>query len=395
MLDGAYFGGRGPLFSLALGAAILSVLTLGLYRFWERTRIRRYIWNSTAPESDPFEYTGTGIEKFLGFLVALVVLAVLLSVLQFSLFFLGITLIKEPSDEESFSFGLILAQSSFLIMVPLSFFAGYRARRYKLARTRWRGIRFGLDAGALGYAWRGVLYLLLTICSAGLLWPLMTFRLEKYRADRTWFGDARLHQGGSWGMLYKSFKHLFIAALVGGGATIAGFATQAPGLAIFGGIFAVVWFFVGLLYYRVDSFRRLAATKTLGENITFTSDLRTRRVARHLAFGWLLTAFVAGLVLSVYGGFIAGLGLAEFGEGLTLQGVSLPQVAVSLIGLLVVLAVYGTLSLIFITQPIIEEVVSTTRVLAPAGLGAIQQRARDSFADADGFADALDMGGAF
>jgi len=36
----------------------------------------------------------------------------------------------------------------------------------------------------------------------------MTFTLEKYRTDRTYFGSARLNQGGSWQMLQPAFAHV-------------------------------------------------------------------------------------------------------------------------------------------------------------------------------------------
>ncbi|MGB0797738.1 MAG: DUF898 family protein, partial [Planktomarina sp.] len=72
----------GRLFWLAIKTTLLTVITLGVYRFWARTRIRRYIWSAIRPGGDEFEYTGTGLEKFLGFLLAVVILAVYLGILQ-------------------------------------------------------------------------------------------------------------------------------------------------------------------------------------------------------------------------------------------------------------------------------------------------------------------------
>ena len=64
--------------------------------------------------------------------------------------------------------------ASLIGLIPIIFYARYRARRYILARTRWRGVRFGMEQGAWGYAWRAILHWLITIASAGLLWPRMT-----------------------------------------------------------------------------------------------------------------------------------------------------------------------------------------------------------------------------
>ncbi|MCY4396908.1 MAG: DUF898 family protein, partial [Rhodospirillaceae bacterium] len=63
-------GRSGELFVIFLVNLALSILTLGIYRFWGRTRIRRYVWSQTSLLGEPLEYTGRGIELFLGFLFA-------------------------------------------------------------------------------------------------------------------------------------------------------------------------------------------------------------------------------------------------------------------------------------------------------------------------------------
>ena len=75
-LNGSFLPENSKLFWLAVWTGALTVVTLGIYRFWARTRLRRYIWSSIKPGGDSFEYTGTGLEKFLGFLIALVVIMV-------------------------------------------------------------------------------------------------------------------------------------------------------------------------------------------------------------------------------------------------------------------------------------------------------------------------------
>jgi hypothetical protein len=48
----------------------------------------------------------------------------------------------------------------------------------------------------------------------------------------------------------------------------------------------------------------------------------------------------------------------------------------------------------FVTEPIIKHVVDTTTVLNIGAMDVIRQRVADKGADAEGFADALDWGGA-
>ena len=70
-----YRADAAALFPLALGTGLLSVVSLGIYRFWAKARIRRFVWSNIRVGDDALEFTGTGLEMFLGFLVAVVVLA--------------------------------------------------------------------------------------------------------------------------------------------------------------------------------------------------------------------------------------------------------------------------------------------------------------------------------
>ena len=92
------------------------------------------------PRGDSFEYTGTGLEKFLGFLIALVVLAVYLGLLQVVLSFVGFNLwgaiSSEPNGPTDMLMQMAATYAAGLAVLPLIFFAQYRARRYMLSRTR-------------------------------------------------------------------------------------------------------------------------------------------------------------------------------------------------------------------------------------------------------------------
>ena len=70
---------RGPLsgfIGLAVVNALLTVVTLGIYRFWARARVRRYLWEHTTFAGEPLEYSGKGfvllIGAILGFLIILI-----------------------------------------------------------------------------------------------------------------------------------------------------------------------------------------------------------------------------------------------------------------------------------------------------------------------------------
>src|ERR1051325_12065805 len=58
---------------LVRGAALLMV-TLGIYRFWLATDVRRFLWSNTEIAGETLEYTGTPLELLLGFLIAIAIL---------------------------------------------------------------------------------------------------------------------------------------------------------------------------------------------------------------------------------------------------------------------------------------------------------------------------------
>lgn len=165
---------------LALVNLGLNIATLSFWRFWGRTRVRRLLWGGSSAWGDPVEYTGTGRELFKGFLLALVVIYLPLVGL-----YGWAQMLVAAADLRG---GLILAG-----LYPLTVFliaaGSYRARRYQLSRTVWRGIRGGQTGSAIGYALRGMAVWLLVPLSLGWALPWGEMMLARYRLGHTTFGD--------------------------------------------------------------------------------------------------------------------------------------------------------------------------------------------------------------
>ena len=53
---------------------MLLAVTLGIYRFWLATDMRRFLWSNTEIAGDSLEYTGTARELLIGFLIAIAIL---------------------------------------------------------------------------------------------------------------------------------------------------------------------------------------------------------------------------------------------------------------------------------------------------------------------------------
>lgn len=184
----AHLGRAWELVPIILLNLLFSVLTLGLYRFWAITRVRAYLWSRTFFHDDPLEYTGTGKELFLGFLVAGALVLVPLVGLQY-----GASLLQATGEGElaAAAWGLYM-----LVVLSLTPIALYRARRYRLNRTVWRGIRWGQGGSAILYALRWIGFGLLTLVTLGLAYPWQSIALERYRLGNTYFGSYPLAFGG-------------------------------------------------------------------------------------------------------------------------------------------------------------------------------------------------------
>src|SRR3981189_615500 len=115
--------------NLMIRGALLQVVTLGIYRFWLTTDARRFLWVNTEIAGDSLEYTGTAIELFLGFLIAVALLVPFYVLLFFGTLELG--LVSQLSSAAPFVFLAVFGQ-----------YAYFRARRYRLPRTVFRGFGF-------------------------------------------------------------------------------------------------------------------------------------------------------------------------------------------------------------------------------------------------------------
>ncbi|MFP7674350.1 DUF898 family protein [Marivita sp. S0852] len=382
-------GGRGPLFWLTFKTGVLTVLTLGIYRFWMKTRLRRWFWSSIRPGGHPLEYVGDPFEKLLGFLFAVVILAFYIGVVNLILMFASFSLFQG-------NFAAYLA--SLIGVIPLWFFAKYRARRYILARTRWRGLRFGLEPGAWGYAGRAVVHWLITLLSLGLLWPRMTFWLEKYKTDRTFFGSARMHQGGDWKMLYPALKPMAAAVLLGGisaAVIVMDRIAVGAGLAIIASFFAIY----GLVHYRVETLRLLTETKTVN-GVALGLNPDPFRVMVIYVLGTLL-ALVSVFIPFVF--FTTLVLMLQSATALELMGLEnliilsqqfgrITTLTLSVMMYFLVFVLWSALTNAFVTLPIIRHYFGSLTLCPATQIDLIRQRPRDEFEEAEGFAEALDVG---
>ena len=193
-----YDGKISELFGIFLLNLLLTIITLGIFRFWAITRIRRYLWSHMRFEGTRFTYTGKGKELFLGFLLAMLIL---------SLVFAAIGLVSVALARQHPALAAIPIAIGYIGLFILFGAAHYSAQRYRLSRTGWNGeaSACGMRGSALRYGVAWLLYVLSVALTLYQATPWMQVGLARIRINATSFGSAAFNFEGRAGRLYLSW----------------------------------------------------------------------------------------------------------------------------------------------------------------------------------------------
>lgn len=336
----SFKSGGDRLIVLGIFNAILRILSLGLYSFWAKTEVRKRLWSFTRIDGEPLEYTGTGKELFLGFLIvfAVFILPLMAAGIAVALLF------------RSYSAALPLYQGAvYLVIFLLIGNAMYRAQRYRLSRTRWRGIRGALTGSPARYGWAyfwtlalpavlvialsfgisvligpqvGGAIVLLGIVLALWVLPWRANKLQGLMTNDMRFGDRPLSYTGTAGPLYKRYLYawlgsalVYLAAIgatavyvIRSGALINWQMAKIPPTLVDILTLAAIWivalFVIAVLtaWYRASQYRHFAA-HTHFEGATFAIDATGPSLMWVVVTNWLMQ------VLALILGFAAGTAL--------------------------------------------------------------------------------------
>jgi uncharacterized membrane protein YjgN (DUF898 family) len=360
----AFSGSRGEFFHLVKRGAALELVTLGFYRFWLLTDIRRHLWSNTLVDGDAAEYTGRGKELLIGFLVALAILVPI---------YLGYFLIGLEAEHYQ-AFASIPLIAFFYLFGQ---FAIYRARRYRLTRTVWRGVRFWMSGSGWIYALRASLWGLLSAVTLGLALPWRTAALERYKMRHSYYGDL---QGSFEGRGWEFFKRGWWLWLLAPVALVV--YPLAP--FIYGAFKAVEWrwWLSGIRFGGVRIESSLPRSALIG--------------LYWKVIGWIV---VLGLVFSAYLGLAAALvasmsgePFAEFFKSQEFSK-SIPLLALVGLGYLAFALAMNVVIRVYLVRDLWVRVLGSVNI---SGLeAAANVAARGDLANAlgEGFADGLDVGG--
>lgn len=191
--------------NLCLFNALLRILTLGVYHFWGKTEVRQRLWSAVRVDGEPLEYRGTGGELLRGFLV---VFGLILLPISIAGLVLPIALQGLGPVEAGFK------SMAWVFLLMLSGIGLHRARRYRLSRTAFRGIRGGLTGPSTPFAWTYFWTLALVPVTLGWIYPYRALVLHRRLTQAARFGDAPFAFTGKAGALYRRFWVVWLAAVV-------------------------------------------------------------------------------------------------------------------------------------------------------------------------------------
>jgi uncharacterized membrane protein YjgN (DUF898 family) len=359
-----FIGERPEFRKLVIRGAFLELITLGFYRFWLATDIRRHLWSHTEVHGDPAEYTGTAKELFLGFLIAMAILVPV----YVAYFFVGLEAER------------ILAFASMPLIAFLYLFtqfALYRARRYRMTRTVWRGVRFGMAGSGWSYAWRAALWTLWVWVTLGLALPWRAAALERFKMRYTSYGTLQGSFEGTAGQFFRQGWWLWL--LMWPSAFL---------------IFPIPFFYA---MYKAIEWRWWVNGMRFGA-VRFESDLDIAELMGLYwkVIGWLCLALLA---MSLWIGAILSIGQLTVGSGLEGEAqfaavLGHPAVLIGMgIGYLIAALSFNVIFRIYLVRDVWTRIAETSVVHNIAAADNVAVMGDAASAIGEGFADSLDIGG--
>jgi uncharacterized membrane protein YjgN (DUF898 family) len=398
------------------GNALLAV-TLGIYRFWFITDQRRFLWSNTEVLGETLEYTGTARELLIGFLIAIAILIPIYGLIFAATLDLGLV-------------GKLAGVIGFVLLSLLGQYAIYRARRYRLTRTIYRGVRFHQTGSAVLYALYASLFGVLAFLTLGLAYPWALAATERFKMRRTYLGNLQGRFEGTGGSLFLSGFWIWLVMLGPLIAAVAIFATQID-FQLVGNIFSdfditdeddwtklftdhvqfatlvgigiatLVWPLIAgpLLYpvFQAIMLRWWASGLRFGELATH-SDLRVGQFyGAYLSFvGWAsVLSIVGSLLVATAIALIAGAGtMARAFEGTSgLETIGITGAVATVIIYVIMTLVYSAIYHVKIKLAVWRMVAQSINLTNPETLDTVSSVGAPASPVGEGLADALAVGG--
>lgn len=393
-----FHGQRRTLAWMVFKYALLTLFTLGIYRFWAKTHLRRYLWSATEFDGDRFEWHGTVKELFIGFLIALVVLLPMT---------VGDSLVRSTliGSETSLAAYSIVYSLVFLFLINFAF---YRMWRYRMTRTSWRSIRCNMTGSGASYALNALMWLFITGLTLGIAYPWMQAALTRKRLNETEVGgtpvECDLRGGSLFGRYILCYGLGIVAMLVPvavfGLAVGPGVMDMQPSeietvvegaIPYLGGFLVSAPLMVAIfLYYRTYAYQKTVENTQIGE-----TSLSANISLKPLLTSAVLTGFAVLVIQFLPIGVIVAMAMSADATGMSERTAEVFVILLPSLMLLSMVAIMPLSSAAWMAGFVFTAVrnfLQGTVVENPDALHEIVQNAGPAPKTGEGFADALDVG---
>jgi uncharacterized membrane protein YjgN (DUF898 family) len=356
----AFTGDRGGFRRMVAKGAALELVTFGFYRFWLVTDIRRHLWANTSIEGDAAEYTGRGKELLIGFLFALAILVPI----YLAYFMIGI----EAERWRGFA-----STPLFIAFYAFGQFAIYRARRYRLTRTVWRGVRFWMDGSGWAYSLRAMLWGLLVFLTLGLALPWREAALERYKMQHSWYGDLQGDFDGDGWEFFKRGWWLWLLSPL-----------------------AIILFPLAPFFYAEFKARQW---RWWLSGLRFGGVRVASRLPHDTFYGLYWKVIGWWMLLSVlFGLYVFGCGKLVIAAGGSMDGPdalvrNIPMLVMLVVGYLALALALNVIMRIYLQRDLWAKVLETVDVHGIEAAANVQAKGELASALGEGFADGLDVAG--
>ena len=190
-----FHGNGSSLFGIFAINTLLTLLTLGVYYFWGKAKIRRYMHSQTELHNSRFANHTTGGELCIGWIKAIILILTIVLISEIPSFFWE-DMTHEWITTLAF-YGLLL-----FVFLPLAIVGSLR---FRLSRTSYQGIRFSFRGNGKTFFKIYYIGLLKTIFTLGLYYPYFETKIRLFLTRNVRFGTGRFEFAATGRALFWPF----------------------------------------------------------------------------------------------------------------------------------------------------------------------------------------------
>ena len=211
-------GNGGTLFGIHLVNTLFTLLTLGLYYYWGKVRVRKFLFSQTEFAGDRFSYHGNARELLNGTLKA----SLVFGIPYYALSNAGSFLDPDMAIQIGFQAAAWLI---LLVFIPVAIVG---SRRYRLSRTSWRGIRFSFQCKTWEFIKLWLFGYALTAVSLGLYYPYFSTKKHAFLTRQSYFGSEPFQFTADGAVLFRPFLKMYLLAVAVAALVALGLYSVAP-----------------------------------------------------------------------------------------------------------------------------------------------------------------------